>query len=101
LDIGGGWFPEDIQKDSSENFKKALALVPEFLPHVRELINEPGKALAQPSMAVAMQILGNQKSMQATRAKSSLTARLPNCRCIFSIRTGFFARIARAAIGNH
>ena len=57
LDIGGGWFPEYIQKDSSENFKKALALVPEFLPHVRELINEPGKALAQPSMAVAMQIL--------------------------------------------
>lgn len=57
LDVGGGWFPEDLQKDSSRNFKKAVALIPEFLPHVRRIISEPGKALAQPSMAVAMQIL--------------------------------------------
>jgi diaminopimelate decarboxylase len=57
LDVGGGWFPEDLQRDSSSNFKKAIALIPEFLPHVRQIISEPGKALAQPSMAVAMQIL--------------------------------------------
>lgn len=57
LDIGGGWFPEDLQKHSAGNFKKAIALIPEFLPNVREIITEPGKALAQPSMAVAMQIL--------------------------------------------
>lgn len=57
LDIGGGWFPEDLQKDSSENFKRAIELIPEFLPNVRQIITEPGKALAQPSMAVAMQIL--------------------------------------------
>ncbi len=57
LDVGGGWFPEDLQKDSGSNFKKAVALIPEFLPHVRRIISEPGKALAQPSMAVAMQIL--------------------------------------------
>ncbi|MCD9189028.1 MAG: ATP-grasp domain-containing protein [Pyrinomonadaceae bacterium] len=57
LDIGGGWFPEDLQKDSAENFKKAIALIPEFLPNVRRIISEPGKALAQPTMAVAMQIL--------------------------------------------
>ena len=57
LDVGGGWFPEDLQKDSAGNFKKAIALIPEFLPHVEQIISEPGKALAQPSMAVAMQIL--------------------------------------------
>lgn len=57
LDVGGGWFPEDLQKNSAENFKQAIALIPEFLPHVRQIISEPGKALAQPSMAVAMQIL--------------------------------------------
>jgi diaminopimelate decarboxylase len=57
LDMGGGWFPEDLQKNSGEQFRKAIALVPEFLPHVREIISEPGKALAQPSMALAMQIL--------------------------------------------
>ncbi len=57
LDIGGGWFPEDLGKDSGEQFRKAIRLIPEFLPHVREIITEPGKALAQPSMALAMQIL--------------------------------------------
>lgn len=57
LDIGGGWFPEDLQKNSGEQFRRAIKLIPEFLPHVREIISEPGKALAQPSMAMAMQIL--------------------------------------------
>ena len=57
LDIGGGWFPEDLNKNSGEQFRKAIKLVPEFLPHVKEIISEPGKALAQPSMALAMQIL--------------------------------------------
>ena len=57
LYVGGGWFPEDLQKHSAGNFKKAISLIPDFLPHVRQIISEPGKALAQPSMAVAMQIL--------------------------------------------
>jgi diaminopimelate decarboxylase len=57
LDIGGGWFPEDLQKNSGEKFRKAIAMIPEFLPNVKEIFSEPGKALAQPSMAVAMQIL--------------------------------------------
>jgi diaminopimelate decarboxylase len=57
LDIGGGWFPEDLQKNSGEKFRKAIEMIPAFLPHVRQIISEPGKALAQPSMAVAMQIL--------------------------------------------
>ena len=57
LDIGGGWFPEDLGVNSSAQFKKAIEMIPEFLPHVREIISEPGKALAQPSMALAVQIL--------------------------------------------
>jgi diaminopimelate decarboxylase len=57
LDVGGGWFPEDLQKDSSAEFRKAVSIIPEFLPNVKQIISEPGKALAQPSMAVAMQIL--------------------------------------------
>jgi diaminopimelate decarboxylase len=57
LDIGGGWFPEDLQKESGERFRKAISLVPDFLPHVRRILSEPGKAVAQPSMALAMQIL--------------------------------------------
>jgi diaminopimelate decarboxylase len=57
LDVGGGWFPEDLGKNSGEKFRKAIELIPEFLPNVRRVFSEPGKALAQPSMAVAMQIL--------------------------------------------
>ncbi|MET0752791.1 MAG: ATP-grasp domain-containing protein [Pyrinomonadaceae bacterium] len=57
LDIGGGWFPEDLQKNSGEKFRKAVGMIPEFLPNVRQIFSEPGKALAQPSMAVAMRIL--------------------------------------------
>ncbi|HYP50349.1 MAG TPA: hypothetical protein VEQ34_05350, partial [Pyrinomonadaceae bacterium] len=57
LDVGGGWFPEDLQKNSGEKFRKAIEMIPEFLPNVKQIFSEPGKALAQPSMAVAMQIL--------------------------------------------
>jgi diaminopimelate decarboxylase len=57
LDMGGGWFPEDLQKNAGEKFRKAVGMIPEFLPNVKQIFSEPGKALAQPSMAVAMQIL--------------------------------------------
>jgi diaminopimelate decarboxylase len=57
LDMGGGWFPEDIQKASGEKFARAVGMVPSFLPNVSKIFSEPGKAVAQPSMAVAMQIL--------------------------------------------
>lgn len=57
LDVGGGWFPDDWQDRSDDHFSRAVENAKRFLPHVREIISEPGKALAQPSMAVAMRIL--------------------------------------------
>ena len=57
LDVGGGWFPEDLQENAGAKFRRAIEMIPEFLPNVRRIFSEPGKALAQPSMAVAMQIL--------------------------------------------
>lgn len=57
LDMGGGWFPDDWHKTSDLQFRKAVESVREYLPHVKEIISEPGKALAQPSMALAMRIL--------------------------------------------
>lgn len=57
LDVGGGWFPEDIHLFSPEKLREAVQIIPEFLPNVKRLFFEPGKALAQPSMAVAMQVL--------------------------------------------
>ena len=57
LDIGGGWFPEDMHHEDASIYNEILAAVPEYLSCVRELISEPGKALAQPTMAVAMSVL--------------------------------------------
>jgi diaminopimelate decarboxylase len=57
LDIGGGWFPEDIHRQESPIYSEIVATVPKYLSGVTQLISEPGKALAQPSMAVAMSVL--------------------------------------------
>jgi diaminopimelate decarboxylase len=57
LDLGGGWWPDDWHDDSNDRFAKAVARVREALPHVRQIVSEPGKAMAQPSMALAMRIL--------------------------------------------
>jgi diaminopimelate decarboxylase len=57
LDIGGGWFPEDIHRHESPIYSEILETIPSYLSGVTELISEPGKALAQPSMAVAMSVL--------------------------------------------
>lgn len=57
LDVGGGWFPDDWHEEADTHFEKAIEKVREYLPHVRQIVSEPGKALAQPSMALAMRIL--------------------------------------------
>lgn len=57
LDVGGGWFPEDLQRSSSDRYQDAIDRLPQYLSSVKQIISEPGKAVAQPSMAVAMRIL--------------------------------------------
>ncbi len=57
LDVGGGWFPDDWHHDSGERFVGAVERAREHLPHVKQIISEPGKAMAQPSMALAMRLL--------------------------------------------
>jgi diaminopimelate decarboxylase len=57
LDMGGGWFPDDWHAEDDTKFAKAVAMVREALPNVRQIVSEPGKAMAQPSMALAMRIL--------------------------------------------
>jgi diaminopimelate decarboxylase len=57
LDLGGGWFPDDWHTESADQFATAVARAKAALPNVREIVSEPGKALAQPSMAVAMRLL--------------------------------------------
>ncbi|MEP6956670.1 MAG: hypothetical protein ABI883_07575, partial [Chthoniobacterales bacterium] len=57
LDIGGGWFPDDWHEGREDDFTKAVKHAKATLPHVRQIISEPGKAMAQPSMALAMRVL--------------------------------------------
>jgi diaminopimelate decarboxylase len=57
LDMGGGWFPDDWHNGDDGKFERAIEAIRAFLPGVREIVSEPGKAMAQPSMALAMRIL--------------------------------------------
>jgi diaminopimelate decarboxylase len=57
VDIGGGWFPDDLTMKNGSLVDEMGAALRDRMSSVRELINEPGKALAQPSMALAAQIL--------------------------------------------
>ncbi|HEX8685200.1 MAG TPA: hypothetical protein VF654_01825, partial [Pyrinomonadaceae bacterium] len=57
LDVGGGWFPDDWHTDSGERFAAAVASAREHLPNLRQIISEPGKAMSQPTMALAMRLL--------------------------------------------
>lgn len=63
LDVGGGWFPDDWHAaDSDDRFARAVEHASEYLPHVKQIISEPGKAMAQPTMAVAMRLLEFEES---------------------------------------
>ncbi|MBD0373504.1 MAG: ATP-grasp domain-containing protein [Pyrinomonadaceae bacterium] len=57
LDIGGGWFPDDWHTEDDDRFTSAVRRAPEVLRNVRQIISEPGKAIAQPSMALAFRLL--------------------------------------------
>ena len=61
LDMGGGWFPDDWHTDDDAKFAHAVETVRAMLPSVRQIVSEPGKAMAQPSMALAMRILEIQR----------------------------------------
>src|SRR5699024_9499300 len=43
LDMGGGWAPDDWQHDAAERFAQVVARAGALLPHVRQIISEPGK----------------------------------------------------------
>jgi diaminopimelate decarboxylase len=57
LDMGGGWYPDDWHVDQTCKIARAVELIGATLPGVRQIASEPGKAMAQPSMALAMRIL--------------------------------------------
>jgi diaminopimelate decarboxylase len=62
LDIGGGWFPDDWHSTDHSDFAVAVRRAQAALPGVGQIISEPGKAMAQPSMALAMRVLEMQEA---------------------------------------
>jgi diaminopimelate decarboxylase len=65
LDIGGGWFPDDWHHKSTDKLEEAIDRAANSLPKLQEIISEPGKALAQPTMALAARVLEVAKSKNA------------------------------------
>jgi diaminopimelate decarboxylase len=65
LDLGGGWFPDDWHHKSTDKLEKAIDRAAKSLPNLQQIISEPGKALAQPTMALAARLLEVGKSKDA------------------------------------
>jgi diaminopimelate decarboxylase len=65
LDLGGGWFPDDWHHKSPDKLEKAIERAVNCLPNLKEIVSEPGKALAQPTMALAARLLEVGKSNDA------------------------------------
>ncbi len=57
IDIGGGWFPEDFENELIPELGNAVRQAREALPGLREFVLEPGKAMVQHSMALAVRVL--------------------------------------------
>jgi len=59
LDLGGGWFPEDLlNSDHTEaHLREAIQRTERALQGLSRVILEPGKALSQPTFAVIMKVL--------------------------------------------
>jgi diaminopimelate decarboxylase len=103
LDVGGGWFPDDWFDGSDEHFTRAVQAAKETLTNVREIITEPGKALAQPSMAVAMRILeiqetedgGKEVVVDGSIAELPMYFFYPHRILFKDVRTGMWQPLAR------
>jgi diaminopimelate decarboxylase len=57
VDLGGGWSFEDFEPEMRERFPAWLASARARLPRLRCVLLEPGKAIAEPVMALAVSVL--------------------------------------------
>jgi diaminopimelate decarboxylase len=57
LDVGGGWFPDDFDAELLPRLPRLVAAAHAQLPALDAFVIEPGKAMAQPSMALATTVL--------------------------------------------
>lgn len=57
LDVGGGWTPLDFAEFVESGLQPLVELVTRELPSVKQIILEPGKAFAEPCMAVVSRVV--------------------------------------------
>lgn len=62
LDIGGGFFPGDLQNEFISKVGSAVKQIRQVLPSIQEIIVEPGKGLVQPVMGLAVRVLEVRRS---------------------------------------
>ena len=62
LDIGGGWFPDDFAPEFEPRLENTMSHTLDMLREIGLLIMEPGKALVQPSMALAVRVMEVRRS---------------------------------------
>ena len=62
VDIGGGFFPEDLQMEIQTRISHLKKRALRALPGLEEIILEPGKALVQPAMGLATRVLEIRRS---------------------------------------
>ena len=66
IDIGGGFFPEDLQMEIQTRISHLRRSALRALPGLEEIILEPGKALTQPAMGLATRVLEMRRSVSGT-----------------------------------
>ena len=57
LDVGGGWFPDDFDRELIPSLPGRMAAAADALPELERFVVEPGKAMAQPAMALVTTVL--------------------------------------------
>ena len=62
LDMGGGFFPDDFDSELVPRLGEMTAAARAALPELERFFLEPGKAMAQPTMALATTVLEVRKS---------------------------------------
>ncbi len=67
LDAGGGWFPEDFDREFLPRFRAAAEEASRRLPQLEEMIVEPGKAIVQPAMVLVATVVEVRRTASGRR----------------------------------
>jgi diaminopimelate decarboxylase len=68
LDVGGGWFPDGFDSDLLPRLEELVGTTVEKLPRLAQFFVEPGKAIAQRTMALVTTVLEVRRTGENTEA---------------------------------